>query len=99
MSLLKLLSPTPWWGRPSGAILWAAKPGRCWAGPGSMSTLSRRQMQKKVTFLPLTFPPLLLVFGVGWGDVGILEGGGHLKQWSLEWSRLSFFLSKQFNFG
>lgn len=88
MSLVKLLSPAPWWGHLMEAILWAAKPRRCWAGPGSMPGLSRHQMQKKVTFLQLTFSLFLLV---GWGDVGILEGGGHLKQWSLGWSRLSFF--------
>lgn len=79
-------------GCPTGATLWAAKRHRCLTGPASTSGLSCLQMQKKVSFLPLTFPPLFFWY-LGWGDMGGLEGGGHFQQWSLGWSRWSFLFS------
>lgn len=77
---------------PTGATLWAANHHRWLTGPASMSGFSCLQMQKKVSFLPLTFPPSFF-WCLGWGDVGGLEVGGHFQQWSLGWSRRSFLFS------
>lgn len=79
-------------GCPTGATLWAAKRHRCLTSPASTSGFSCLQMQKKVSFLPLTFPPLFF-WCLGWSDVGGLEGGGCFQQWSLGWSRQSFLFS------